>query len=176
MRRLVEGVVVKIFSLDVETRRSILTNEFTRMEIPLASGGISFLSDLPLRNFSQLRGVIMKLVVESEERSHIDENFIFKMLTRMIEAGEINLPEEFCFQELPNSAKSSSASTQGPDQGEAENDLDELEKKFDDISRKITEESGDQADTVDAASDAIGGETGLIDEWERDEDRLIEED
>lgn len=196
MRRLVEGVVVKLFSLDVETRRSILTNELTRLEIPLSSGGISFLSDLPLRNFSQLRGVIMKLVVESEENKRLDEKFVFEMLTRMIEAREIDLPEEFCFQELPTSGKSSSASTHESDQGEAvfevkpmpdragepaandltANDLDELEKKFDDISRKITEESGDQANTVDSASDAMSKETGLIEEWEQDEDRLIEED
>jgi len=195
MRRLREGVAVKLFALDRETRRSILTNEITRLEMPLPEGAVSFLSDLPLRNFSQLRGVLMKLLVEFEEDRSGDENFVMEAVSRMIEAREIDLPDEFGFPESPCRRKGCSVPVDIPGGTDADrtrfevksmkaepdesvdDTFDALEKKFDDISKKITDEIGEKVESVEAGSEErdIDG-TGLIEEWDTDEERLIDED
>jgi hypothetical protein len=203
LRRLYEGLIIMLSPLDGETRKSIISNEITRMDMTLNSGVLSLLSDLPFRNFSQVRGVLLKIKMKAPDGAHLEEKFIVRILSQMIARGEIDLPLGYSLPEvlLGEQSKGTTRKTSPPaetspgifeattplepQQKKSDNDhFDQLEKKFSEISDKIESEMNNlsskkeqqpsqESSSVESDESA---DSDFIEEWDREAERLIEED
>ncbi|MFQ6105173.1 MAG: DnaA ATPase domain-containing protein [Candidatus Glassbacteria bacterium] len=199
IRRISEGFIARILPLDEETRRSMIMNEMTRMNIPVKGNVLSILASFPLRNFSQIRMVLLRITSDAESDDDINEDFISKLLYRMIKFGELDFPEGFgfseaSFQELkpepttaptPEFEKMKEADATVPTPSDSRRDyFDEMVEKFDDIAHKVTQEMPEEKigeETSKTETEAVsesGSEekTGLIEEWGNEEDRLVKEE
>jgi hypothetical protein len=113
----------------------------------------------------------------------------------MIEARELDLPDEFRLPESRsmrkdytvtrekqgeiemNTGKFDVKQARGEEEDTIDDTFEELEKKFDDISNMITDEMSEKEESVDTGERNPDVEdTGLIEEWNEDEERLIDED
>jgi hypothetical protein len=119
----------------------------------------------------------------------------------MIKTGELDLPEEFSLPQKPVRESiaeplESHLETAGPQEQKYGNIsepipeknagqyFEDLEKKFDDISIEISKEvTGDKVKNNDREGIAedteeplIAGDSGLIEEWEQEDERLVDED
>jgi len=101
LRRICGGFIVRISSLDIQTRLSITMNEITKMNLPVRGKVASILADLPLSNYSHIRTILLRLLAEADEHIDIDDDFTIGLVTRMIKAGELHFPEGFNLPRKP---------------------------------------------------------------------------
>lgn len=202
IRRLSSGFLARLTPPGNVTRRSMIIDELSRVNGSLTRQGLEALSRFPARNFSQIRMILLRILDESEGGSPIDEPEIVRSLRRMIRAGEVEIPEGFRFstfkaedaagiyaQPERDSFRDDTGDGQRgqeePAQDQAEDDeLDDLEKKFAVLERQISDEltGGGQHERGGERKDTRTGEskgdleTGLIEEWANEEDRLVDEE
>ncbi len=200
IRRLSSGFLARITPPGEATRRSMIIDELNRMNGSLTENALTLLSRFPARNLSQIRMILLRILDESEKSGPVDEQEIVKSVRRMIRSGEIEIPDgfRFSFPPAPRPAERErrekrGAGESGVQEGEekeefeaerSDGELDELEQKFvaieEQISREMTE--GDpgrrgekkQQDTTGESKGDL--ETGLIEEWANEEDRLVDEE
>jgi hypothetical protein len=206
IRRLSEGLVVRLAPLTEETRKSMIRNEANKRNCPLEERALSLLGGYPLRNYSQVRMVMMRLNESEGGESKIDEESVTKILYRMVRRGEIDLPEGYSPPRIEGGVRAGGAppeksegsmgaegksapqvartgSSETPKAKERDY-LDELEEKFIHIEREVAKEiehkrpegEGGEVNAEGAMESKGGGVSGLIEEWESEEERLIEEE
>jgi hypothetical protein len=204
LRRISEGLVVRIATLTDDTRQSMVRNEATRRDLRLGEKAFSLLAGFPLRNYSQIRMVMTRLACDMGAESRIDENAVARLLYRMVRHGEIELPEGYGATRLESAGPQAAETPVKPAESGGGNEpkgpgapgmesaksrgakqrdyLDELEDKFTQVESEIEQEiaySEPKETSEDLSKENAPrseGPAGLVEEWVSEEERLIEDE